>query len=154
MEEERYYTIEEIEDLVYAAATMDCEGTITLKSQVSKSSGRRSFNSYIYVTNTDVRLMDWFRTKYGGSVYTLPSQGANYKPVLRWALWGSRAASFIEYIRPYLKLKQEQADIVISFQNLRSVFHTCQRVPLSEEFIEEATVLKEAVAILNKKGMQ
>ena len=148
--EERYYKLEDIENLAYVAGIVDGEGSITITTNAAK----RTFCSFIYVSNTDIRLMDWLHATYGGSVYTLPNQGDNHKTAFRWALFGKKAGGFIECIRPYLKIKCEQADIVIAFQNLRSAFHTRPSVPLSEEFIDQAVALKEAMLILNRQGTE
>ena len=110
--------IENLECLAYVAGIVDGEGSITITTNAT----RRTFVSFIYVSNTDVRLMDWLRTTFGGSVYKMKSQGDNCKAGYRWALFGKKAGKFIKQIRPYLKIKYEQADVVIAFQNLKDTF--------------------------------
>ena len=164
--EEMYFVVDPEErqmDLVYAAAIIDGEGTITLQRKVYKTvdtfgNPRKKRHPYlspcVKVGNTDIRLTDWLYTQFGGSVYRHCDGVDRHKHVFHWYLSGEDATDFVISIHPYLKLKQERADILIAYKNLRKAFHVSRGRRAPEEFVEQASVLDEAMTILNKRGTE
>lgn len=138
-------------DLAYAAGIIDGEGSISI-SVAQPNYGRNSPYYYVLVKvgNTDLVLVNWLRKSFGGSIQTHEYNNSKWKTLYTWSLSTQQAARFLEDILPYLKLKWEQAEIAL---NLCSVTSSCNREGLSDLDINYRQVLKEAMHILNKRGV-
>lgn len=140
-----------LEDLVYAAATIDCEGCIGITSAHKKGMINLSFVVRVQVTNTDFNLVDWLLDTFGGYIYYLPSKNPNHKDRYTWYIQHQAAADFLSLIQPYVKLKGKQLDIALEMQSLaNSPFP--RKLGMPPQILGKRLVLKEAMAILNKKG--
>lgn len=92
------------------AAFIDGEGTIKIMHRLTYSN-TYSYQQQLMVGNTDVRLIEWLVENFGG---TMPKPhkvlGENRKDSYDWRLSGSKSCRLLKLVRPYLMLKQEQAD--------------------------------------------
>lgn len=144
------------EDLAYAAGIIDGEGCVGLGRSVDKA-GRAYFYTRVTVVNTDARLINWMFSKFGGSVYN-HSNGKNHRHMFKWGLWGTDAVvSFLRLIRPHLKLKQSQADVIFSYQEVKRASGARRGrggVEHTEKFLERASIMAEAMSILNERGIK
>jgi len=140
----------EVYELAYAAATVDCDGTIGIRAQ--KPRGTRNYPYYyimVGVANTNSVLINWLHKSFGGSVYIKEYRNDSWKNLYMWSLSTQQAREFLVDILPYLKLKWEQAETAIEL---------CDRISrgvskLSDLELSERSALKEAVMILNKRGV-
>jgi hypothetical protein len=101
--------------LAYLAGLFDGEGTVTIGATAG-----RYFNVQVVITNSDARLMEWL-AGFGGSVSKKPKIGSfsgSAKLVFRWVLYADNAATFLQAVRPYLRMKGEQADVAFAFRKL------------------------------------
>ena len=103
----------------YAAGLIDGEGSIYIACGRMPRSNEPKYQAFITVTTCDKVLPGWMHEHFGGScnkkVATAIRRGA-----ISWQLSGRRNIIwFLELIRPYLTLKQEQADLMIEFCELR-----------------------------------
>lgn len=109
----------EKEDLIYAACSLDCEGSITLCSLLNKR-GWHSSSIYVSIANTDKKLIDFLSNVFGGSVYTESPKKLSKKLIYRWKLVSNQAAGFLQLVRPYMKLKGAQAELAIEFMRIKN----------------------------------
>lgn len=148
-------------DLAYAAGIMDGEGTIGVTELAVKyTSGDRarrrkssSFRDYIAVVMCDPIVPRWLSKKFGGAVYEYAGRKSGHKPTYRWHLNGKRAADFCALVLPYLRLKREQAKLVIEFRSKVNAAPNPRAYGLSEASIGERREIVAQVHHLNRRGV-
>lgn len=104
----------------YLAGMMDADGHFSWR-------GGRYNSPDIGVANTDIKLMNWLKNNFGGSFnfepickINCPKKENNKNHICRkqimyrWHAVGERAAIIIRIILPYLKIKTERAEEVLS----------------------------------------
>ena len=140
-----------LEDLVYAAATIDCEGCIGITSTQKRGVVNPSFVVRVSVTNTDFNLIDWLLDTFGGYYHPLPSKNPKHKDRYTWYIQHQGAVAFLALIQPYIKLKHKQVLIALEMQSLISEPFP-YKLGIPADNLEKRLALKEAMSILNMKG--
>lgn len=116
-------------DWIYLAGIIDGEGCI-----------RANNAPRVHVTNTDQRLTDWLVETFGGYVWHEgKSYMANAKPRHVWEVSARKAQTLLREVEPYLKLKQQQARLVLGFYETASP--------------RDLQALRSNLGRLNKKGV-
>ena len=117
--------------LGYLGGIIDGEGTIVI-AKTDKAGNKRSFHysAILSVTNTDKRLMDWLKENVGGGVYIQKEAIGNHRKRYMWVMYVKGAYELLKEIKPYLVIKQEQADVWIEFYELSRWRVKNQRVPV------------------------
>lgn len=110
------------EDWIRLAAFIDGEGTIVISngSAIYNKNGRVYLTLRVQISNTDIRLMQWLKSTFGGSISSIRPSTDRAKPAFIWTVGSMAAEAVVRGCRPFLLLKREQADIAISF---RETFH-------------------------------
>ena len=101
------------DDLIYVAGIIDGEGCIGMDKHRHWS----TFTPRVSVGNTDPTLIDWLLNTFDGKV-EIAQQNKRWKISFRWELNGYASIPFIKEIRPYLKLKGRQVDLILAFWNM------------------------------------
>jgi len=139
----------------YFAGIMDGEGTITIcRSEYvanRKAEGNRPARRYktvgislkISVKNTDMRLMKWLKSRFGGEYYLdTGKKPENWKDSYVWHYAAESKEDFLLAILPYLIIKREQALVALEYIRLgRDI-----RCP------EKRQALYEKIVALNQRG--
>jgi len=115
MEKEETITRKECEStrlLSMLASFVDGEGAISIGKRKFPS-GDSYYSQRLFIGNTDIRLIEWLIENFGGSYPKAKNRGENRKDMYQWVLSGYNSYKLIKKIRPYLILKQEQADCAI-----------------------------------------
>lgn len=112
-----------VTDAAYLACAIDTDGGIYSQMRKDKRNQREWPQASLYVCNTNPVLVKWAQGVTGvGSIHAQRQHHASHygkKPVYRWDV-GTRQALFIlEQIRPYIKLKGLQADLLMEMAELR-----------------------------------
>lgn len=97
-------------DLAWAAGFVDGEGYIGI---TTRRTGRQAGNkTFIFdIAQVDRRPLDKIASLFGGPVYgPYKPKTPNSSPYHRFTVAAKRARDIVEKLRPYLVLKQEQAD--------------------------------------------
>jgi hypothetical protein len=109
------------EDCAYAAGFFDGEGTVFIAEDRGRKEARGPiYNMRVLASQVDPAPIHWLQSKWGGTVTRRPgseSRQANWV----WNCFAQKAAAFLRDVRPYLKVKADEADIAIEFQE--SVFN-------------------------------
>lgn len=136
------------EDLAYTAGIIDGEGNIRL----NKAYKSRCYTPLLTVTNTNPIITDWLQFFYGGSVGVYKSGKANWKPSYYWRLCGVEVVNLLKLVKPYIKLKVPQVELILKFWELHEEYgvHSC--VAASDEYIDKSLKLFEIMGNLNLKG--
>jgi|SRR5215471_1605569 len=136
-----------VAELAYTAGIIDGEGTVAL------TPWKRSFLPFVQVTNTDRRVIEWLKERFGGTVYVhVRSVSTVHKPRfnLRWT--GKRSTALLTALLPYLVLKREQAELCLRYYSEGRNFHVGNN-PLPQFEHERRRALHAALKQLNKRGL-
>src|SRR3990167_7890464 len=107
-------------EFAYLAGIIDGEGTIGIYLSTTKSgTGRtRSFFPTTIIVQRDPLLPKWIHANFGGSishrVYRIRGFKRDKYTYWRWYITGKKTGDFLRTVRPYLRLKGEQADCAIA----------------------------------------
>jgi len=126
-------------ELAYLAGFFDGEGCVTFL-QIGTN---RKIYPQISIGNTKKYVLDYIQNSLGGSISFCRSAFLNTTrdaPMWRWAVAGVRATEILTYFLPYLRIKKDQAEIVIEFANTQ-----CKT---REQWIPYKNRIRE----LNRKG--
>lgn len=118
----------------------------------------RSHHARVLIVNTDARLIKWLGDMFGGGISVSDrNREKNWKPRWQFQLSGRRAEEFIEAIRPYLRLKGEQADLVMRLKDVgrhRGGGKGQGAEPLSVDIWRQREDIKEEMHDLNRRGLK
>jgi hypothetical protein len=137
-------------DLAYLAGLIDGEGTIRVGR--FKAPGIR-YQVQLLLVNTDVRMIEHAQRVTGlGIVYQSKADRtgaipANWNPVHRWQVVSRQAAEAIKLVRPYLVVKAELADLVLSMPT-----RSKGRGPHDAAVLAEQERIYDIVRELNRRG--
>lgn len=137
------------QEKAYAAGIVDGEGSICIGVD-SNFYSRRDNQPYRYVyvhvlvSNTDKRIMEWLKERYGGSFHTRKQNGIGTKPIYGWEAVSNDALKFLKDIYPYLLLKKEHATWAIEFQeNKIPIRHYHGKPSMADEDLELEYLFRE-----------
>lgn len=149
-------------DLAYAAGIIDGEGYIGIvlrEAGKDKRPGREnstaSFRTVVNVGMADIQVVNWMKETFGGKVY---SYDYGKKGVHHWKLTGNEAAEFCSLIAPYLKLKRNQAELLMAFRADTRINHTrrgghgvvvpLEEIELKRDYVSQIRSLNQREAVL------
>ena len=135
------YTIAEAS---YMAGILDGEGCLSIGNfSGNRKNGDRHYQTNLCVCSTDVILIDWIVSTFGGykGTYTPKQMSRNgRKQVYRWQCSSDRLLHICEITHPYLTIKKRQAEILIAMRKTFTNSHNekgKQRVQnLSKEILD------------------
>jgi len=112
--------------------------------------------------NVQVSMIDpegilWLKQTFGGSLQLYPARGKR-REVYHWTITTNNAATFLQLILPYLKVKKAQAEIALEFQKMKREvkricghrFHKTCHKPLV--MLQAEAVLAQKIRDLHRKG--
>jgi len=126
------------QDLAYAAGIIDGEGYIG----ISTTPGKRStgFKAMVAVGMCDPEVVVWLAETFGGSVYCYAPRGTAKRGTHRWQVTGETAAVFCRLVRPYLRLKHRQAELLVRYREDQRLDHTRRGGPGGQTPADEVVV--------------
>lgn len=136
------------EECAYAAGFLDGEGCIYVRGPHGKAPHRSSYSICVGLGNDDIRPILFIQRLWGGSISPGPVR-ANGKCNSRWTVTAKRATAFLQDVLPFLKVKREQAELVLELQTTKRKVGPWQ--PLDEEVVERWAEIKKSVAVLNAR---
>lgn len=133
-------------DLAYIAGIVDGEGTIRIVPTRRGGAGTPVYHvPALTITNTDLRLFEWLFTQVGCRIYKKSGREIETNRFgYEWRVFGKNAAALIQAIRPYLKVRTGQADLVLRMQRGRQG----KRVDI-ESYLEHDDLVKR-MHVLNR----
>ena len=139
-------------NIQYLAGFLDGEGSIMISAtgRPRPDGVQASYSVKLVVCNTNVPALTEIQKTFGGRLVSNGKpQKDSWKPGY-FLLWqGQAAGDLIEAMRPYLLIKQEQADVALEFLRLQ---RTCYRRQKSDSDIAVSEVLAGKVKTLNARG--
>ena len=143
--------------LAWLAGFIDGEGTIGLRTRQGRKGHKRTYwEPIVALCNTRQDILLLVQQEYGGSLWAsdnAPSRPAHHKPCsqLRWT--DAEALHLLEKIRPYLVLKDRQADLVIEFIRHRQATPIPGQKGHPPEVVAFRRSLADECQTLNKRGV-
>ena len=121
----------------YAAGLIDGEGCLTI------TCSGRYYTARVEVGMTERALpvIQSMRKRYGGKVTKMREASPKWEAAWRWRVIGAESVAFVRLIKPLLRLKTEQADLILRLAQVTSSS-------------PEAESLKTRINKLNLKGPQ
>ena len=141
------------DDLAYIAGFFDGEGSITIHENWRPSPRGKSPNHTLQVAigNTDDRVLIWLHSVFGGSlIIRKPNLNPNHRRVTQWIIRSGGASDFLRSILPFLRMKEKQAKIGISFQSEKI---RCRKSRLTKEEIDERERKRIEIRVLNGRNV-
>jgi hypothetical protein len=108
-------------DLAYLAGFIDGEGCFFLGYR--KIGKRNCFPTSVLVAQTSQAVLHEYQASFGGTVHDHGKTKKN-RPAWMWAIHGENAERLTRLVRPYLKVKKEQAEV---FMQMRGVINKHSR---------------------------
>jgi len=138
-------------DLSYIAGFFDGEGSVTIHHNYAPSPRGKSPNHTLQVSigNTDPRVIVWIHEHFGGALTMRSGFKPNHRDVIQWMARSNKAARFLRMILPYLRMKREQAEIALTFQQAKSGY---RKKMLSSDEIKHREGQMHAIRELNGRA--
>lgn len=132
---------------IYLAAVLDCDGSITLLKQRNTAAPR------VIVTNTDEEFIHRLQSEFGGNIHRQGLRNLRCRRVWYWYLYGKEAIILLRRVRTWLRIKREQANVVIecweqTYEDYTP--HRGRRTP--DAVIEARSQFMSRIRVLNKRG--
>lgn len=139
-------------DAAYIAGMVDADGMITVVRR------EHLVMPMVCVTNSHYPLIEWLLATIGaGCAYEQKSEPKRpdqskerWSKVHRYQLTGRKAQSLLALIRPHLRVKQRQADLVFALPQRSRDFS----LALNDNQRAQAAEILTAVRSLNKRGVK
>ena len=130
------------------AMALDTDGNIRIENARPGTHTQR-----IGFGNTNIKIIKWLVENFGGR---MPKEqvfdNPKHKSLYNWTLSGSNSYNMLKKIRPFLIIKQEQADLAIELYEKVSKWKYHSDKPMPKYKQELAEELYQKCRALNKKG--
>jgi hypothetical protein len=107
-------------DLAYAAGVIDSDGCISICNETRNDRPHSYHRLNVRVATTDVRILEWFKTTFGGNTYLQNKPRGNRKACWAWSKRDEPAADFLTGIMPFLIYKRDQALVALDFRDYKN----------------------------------
>ena len=133
----------EAKDLAYYAGLFDGEGCIHI-ARIHTQKRKLTYQLVCRVSMYSLSVLEQLKTSFGGSIYCEKNHPISNKYGLlwSWSIFSKGANSFLNQIKPYLRIKKSQAGLALQFQENKTRTH--RGIPKTEE----AVAVEEAQYIL------
>ena len=137
-------------DLAYFAGIIDGEGSFAIHNN-----GTHRFALQLQIGNTSPLLMEWVRSRFGGSVNLEKRNNPRHKPVFRWLAQADALDQILPALLPYLVVKKAQADLFLAYRRTLAPKINTKRstndTPLAVK--RERFRIHSELSALNKRGI-
>ena len=136
-------------DAAYLAGIIDGEGCFCLHNF-----GTHRFGCALAVGNTDLRMLEWIRVRFGGTVKIEKRSNIKHKPFWRWKASADDLESIISAVLPYLVTKKDRAELILAYRaTLPPRIRTKRSTSNTPEHVKrERILIHSALSDLNKRG--
>ena len=99
-------------EAAYAAGILDGEGSI----QFSRNRKSRWPSPIVSIASTDRELLEWFRSRLGGTIIQKRTYSPTHNVSFDWKLTDRKALAFLKIIRPFLVIRRkiDRCDLLLS----------------------------------------
>ncbi len=147
-------------DWARMAAFIDGEGCIVMPPRTyhGKTGITKTISLMIHVANTDIRLVQWIKSVFGGSFVIANKgevyKGRNVKDCWHWSTVANRAAWILHNCLPFFIIKREQAELGLALQESIKKWRWERRGSelMDESVRQERFAIKEKLSVMKKRG--
>ena len=112
--------------LAYLAGAMDADGYFTIKRstyhlRVRGDARVPTFHERIGLKQVSPAVPELLRDVFGGSIGIQKPSARNGKPLYSWQVTDRKAATAAEMLLPYLRIKRQQAEILLELRRLKGL---------------------------------
>lgn len=113
----------------YIAGLLDGEGCINIyriNTDYTKGKEKRLYPKYILsvtIYNSHFETIKWLHDTLGGYLQTRTSKNEKWRVNYAWRICANVAMAFLKEVKPYMRIKTNQANLAIKFQQKQSRFH-------------------------------
>ncbi len=138
-------------DWARLAALIDGEGCIRIKAGKSAEVDRRNprYDCWVHVANTDLRLLHWCKTTFGGYVQPVNPGSDKRRPTFTWYVRQKQAEVVLRNCLEFLIVKRERAELALAFRETFK-FETRRGVP--KELLDSRESFRQSMKVLNMRG--
>jgi hypothetical protein len=103
------------EDVVYIAGFVDGEGYIGIKKHIRDKTKNWSpmYSEKVEVAGIDKKSILFLNKFVKGYIYSHKASKLSKRGYWSWSVSENKARTFLELIKPYLRIKNKEADIVL-----------------------------------------
>lgn len=133
----------------YFSGLLDSDGSFSIKKE---KTGR--YTAQILLTMTDIRSINKIRKNiFLGTVFPIKAKSTRLGKCYRYGVYRRKEISLLlPYVIPFLRIKKEQAKILLEFCNdQKIVAHRRNGIPLDEKNFRQ--LCYEKIIMLNKYGV-
>lgn len=108
--------------LAYLAGAMDADGFFTMSRKTIR--GSTTYSEFIGLAQVDRTVPDMLQSRFGGYIQVRKRKGEqaeNWRPLYYWGGTCRNAAAAVVALRPYLRIKARQADVLIALRASKSL---------------------------------
>jgi len=148
-------------DLAYLAGVMDSDGWFTIRrEEAQKYPGSFTHSENIGCGQTSDAAVSMLSETFGGKITLRGRKGheTTWQPVHYWWLGNKRAADCVRALRPYLRIKGTQADLLLTLRTSKELPHHVQRPVvngrgrrMAPDIVAERDALWRKVRSLNER---
>ena len=129
----------------YAAGFIDADGSIMISKVAKPGPGAVTpgYRVRVEATNLDANVLNELAAAYGGSVKVKKRDKGSFftrRTCYVWQANGNAAVACLRRIRPYLRIKEQQAWVALEYWEQRTV-QLGRTVPLGESSLREGFYL-------------
>lgn len=137
-------------ELAYFAGIIDGEGSFSLKRHLKS----HRYGCALAVGNTDLRMLDWIQSRFGGIVAAEKRANTRHKPIWRWVANSDDLETIIRSILPYLVCKKDRAELILAYRATLSPRVNSKRstYDIQPHIQQERLKIHSALSLLNKRG--
>ena len=103
--------------------------------------GSHVFACQLQMGNTSPQLMEWIRSRFGGSVNLEKRNNPRHKPVFRWLASSDSLDVIVPAILPFLVVKKAQAELFLAYRRTLGPMVTSRRSTYDTPSPSNASVL-------------
>lgn len=111
--------------LAYCAGVVDSDGMIGVKlstyaMRVRQDSTQPHFSERIQVRQVEAAAIELLRSLFGGALWREKPSARNGKPLWCWQLSDLKAATCLDALLPYLRIKRKQAENCLRLRAIKT----------------------------------
>lgn len=106
--------------LAYLAGVIDSDGCITIKRRRVKTAAKWNMSSTIFVRQVTREAIHLLHETFGGSVRVNPPSTHGGRDLFQWTVDRTKATAAAMRLLPYLRIKRQQAMILVEFAKFLS----------------------------------
>ena len=100
------------EEVAYFAGLFDGEGHVGIWCHTQG----RQYYLQAEITNTHQGIIEQLQNKFAGYIYSMKRYSSNHRPTWGWRLQSRSAFNFLKIIYPYSRIKTQQIELAMKFQ--------------------------------------